>query len=77
MFEFMEVVEQFYKVVTPYKTTNHRAYTNCDSHGIKLTGGEDTLLINPDKGHTRNFKKIYVEHPINHCTSENMIVAWI
>ena len=56
MFEWMEIVNQVYKGVTTYKTTN-RADAN---HAIcirKSKGGGSNLPTNPKKGRPGNHKK--------------------
>ena len=64
MFKCVEVTEQFYKVVTPYKITN-REEANPISHGSKQNLVQATLPTNPDKGRYGKRKKHYAGRPRN------------
>ena len=62
MFEQMEVSKQFYKGVTPSKTTT-RIESNRDGHISKRKGGEDASPTNPKKGCTGKRETKNAGHP--------------
>ena len=72
MFGYMEVAENVYEGVTPYKITNYREYANLTSHDRKRKGGKYESPINPKKRRTRNPKKNDAGHLRDQSTGEKI-----